>query len=652
MPERVDFWGLPQPWGPVLVYLILTLATLVMLARLYSIARFWRRGLPETRWDHPSRRLKRVAAQALLQIRTFSQRSPGWIHLLLSWTFLVFFLGTALATLNSHLLVFLRGRPYLLYKLALDLASLLFFVGAGMAFYRRLKLRPGRLTLSSRFLLSLSMLSWIVFDGLLIESLRFAIAQPSWSPWAPVGWLLSRLWLVTGLGENSLRALHLTFYTLHVASVSLFLVTLPVSNLLHLVSAPLNLFFASEMPSGARLEPVPVNGLGKRVYAWDASGLNWRQLLEADACTECGRCQDTCPAHAAGLPLSPKQIMLKIRSGSHSPGGLQCLPGGAIRQDELWACMACGACTQECPVFIDPLRAIVDFRRALIWEGRIDPRLQDAFRSVQAHGNTAGQPRAGRAAWAKGLPFRIKDARTEPVEYLWFVGDNASFDPDLARVTRCVAELFHAAGLDFGILYEAEESDGNDLRRAGEEGLFARQMRRNADLLRGCRFQAIVTTDPHAYNTIKNEYPPDALLGKPVLHYSELLEQLLVSGKLRIKTPLSASVTYHDPCYLGRINGVYDPPRRLLSAVGCSLSEMPHSRAHSTCCGAGGGRIWMDEGEVKQRPSERRIEEALALQGVTTFVVACPKDWIMYSDAAHERIVVKDLAELVAEAVL
>ncbi len=651
MPERIDFWGIPQPWGPVLVYTVLALASLVMLYRLAAAARRWSRGRPGARLEAPSQRLKRALVQSVLQLRILSQRYAGWMHLLLSITFGIFFLGTVLATLNSHLFTFLREAPYLLYKLVLDLASLLFLIGASMALYRRLKLRPQQLTLSRRFLLPLWLLSWIVFNGLLVESLRLAVVQPAWAGWAPVGWLLSQAWIASGWSQAVLHSLHLGLYTLHVASVSLFLVTLPVSTLLHVISAPLQTFFAGRLSSGAKLEPLPANLRGKHAYAWDATGLARQQLLASDACTECGRCQDVCPAYAAGLPLSPKQVMLKVRAGAHAPGGMQRLAGGTISADELWACMACGACTQECPVLIDPLQAIVDFRRALVWEGRLDVRLREVMNGARLHGNTAGRARSQRAEWTRGLAFAIKDARREPVQYLWFVGDQAAFDPDLAPITRRTAEVFNAAGLDFGILYEAEGADGNDLRRVGEEGLYSRLANLNLHTLAQCRFQAVITTDPHVYNTLKNEYPPPALDGKPVLHYSQLLDQLIADGKLPVKKRLSGRVTYHDPCYLGRINGVYDAPRRVLAALGCTVVEMKNTRAHSLCCGAGGGRMWMDEGEIKQRPCERRIEEALALDGVETLVVACPKDWIMFADAGKDRLAVKDLAELVADAI-
>jgi Fe-S oxidoreductase len=225
----------------------------------------------------------------------------------------------------------------------------------------------------------------------------------------------------------------------------------------------------------------------------------------------------------------------------------------------------------------------------------------------------------------------------------------------LAEITQKTAEVFQKAGLNFGILYEAERNSGNDVRRVGEEGLFEMLSEDNVAALERCTYKAIVTTDPHTYNTLKNEYPPEVNGGRPILHYSELLDQLITSGQLKLTKKLGYKVTYHDPCYLGRYNGVFDPPRRVIRATGSEIVEMPRHREHGFCCGAGGGRIWMEETEVVERPSEARIQEAMQVEGVQIFAVACPKDITMYSDAVkttgrEDMLQVKDLIELVHEA--
>ena len=261
-----------------------------------------------------------------------------------------------------------------------------------------------------------------------------------------------------------------------------------------------------------------------------------------------------------------------------------------------------------------------------------------------------------RAKWTQPLQPPIKDARREPVEYLWFVGDYASYSPTLSDISIKTAEVFSKAGLDFGILFDSERNSGNDVRRVGEEGLFEMLAEKNIQVLDKCKFQTIVTTDPHTYNTLKNEYPWNG--NRPtILHYTELLDQLILSGQIKLSKHLDHKVTYHDPCYLGRYNGIFDAPRRVIEATGCQLIEMPRHGDRALCCGAGGGRIWLPDGEIKERPSETRIREAIALESISNFIVACPKDITMFRDAVkttgnEDKIVVKDLIELVHEAIM
>jgi Fe-S oxidoreductase len=326
--------------------------------------------------------------------------------------------------------------------------------------------------------------------------------------------------------------------------------------------------------------------------------------------------------------------------------------GDVITDQVLWACTTCYACDQECPLVIEHITPIVDMRRYLVIEGRIDTELQDALANLGRYGNSFGQSERMRVKWAQTIQPKIKDARKEAVEYLWFVGDYASYNASLTDITRKTAEIFQKAGLDFGILYDSERNSGNDVRRVGEEGLFEMLVEKNVDALSKCSYQKIVTTDPHSYNALKNEYPTNRNGHHQVLHYTELLDQLIASGQVKFSRKLEYKVTYHDPCYLGRYNNVYDAPRRVIEATGCELVEMPRHHDRAFCCGAGGGRIWMAEGEIKERPSESRIREAVELDDVTTFVVTCPKDVTMYRDAVkttgnEERLAVKDLIELV-----
>jgi Fe-S oxidoreductase len=456
--------------------------------------------------------------------------------------------------------------------------------------------------------------------------------------------------------------------------------------------------------------PVAADGhIGLR----DLADFSWKQLLDLDACTKCGRCHAACPAVASGAPLSPRDLILDLRqqadaawavlatgserrsdrpygeiggnghaggggdgsdagnghgsgqSNGHpagepvfdlrpvSSGGL--VAGGLIKSETLWSCTTCLACVEACPVAIEHVPTIVGMRRSLVDQGLVEPGLQTAFTNLAKQGNSFGQSGRTRGRWSDGLPTPIRDARKESVDWLWFVGDFASFDVRVQEATRLVARVLDSAGVDFGILFEGERNAGNDIRRAGEEGLFELLVEHNVGQLSRARFRRIVTTDPHTLNTLLFEYP-DFGGSYSVWHYSQLLSALFEAGLLQARRPVGHRVTYHDPCYLARYAAVTAAPREVLRAIGARLVEMPRNRANTFCCGAGGGRIWMDDSGLRERPSEQRIREAAALENVTDFVTACPKDLTMYTAAAKatghgDRLAVRDLIELVAEAI-
>jgi Fe-S oxidoreductase len=312
------------------------------------------------------------------------------------------------------------------------------------------------------------------------------------------------------------------------------------------------------------------------------------------------------------------------------------------------------ACVEACPVGIEHVPTIVDLRRNLVDQGEMDPLLQKTLQNYAGQGNSYGKSSRMRARWTRGLDFKIPDARKEPVEYLWFVGDFASFDERVQLASQSVARILHDAGVSFGMLYEGERNAGNDVRRIGEEGLFELLVEQNLGALAGAQYEAIFTTDSHSLNTLRNEYPQYGL-DKPVYHYTELFADLVARGALSLRTPLTGTrVTYHDPCYLARYNGEIEAPRQVMRALGLDLRDMPRCGANTFCCGAGGGRIWMDTSNETKRTSEQRIEEALALGGIRYFVTTCPKDYTMYTDAVKslgvgDRIAVRDLIELVTE---
>lgn len=681
-PIRPIFYNIHEhfKWAEMVSYVLGGLVALIFAWGVWGHVRRWRLGQPEKVTGSWSERTRAFVRFGLFQGRLASDRYAFGMHLAIFFGMAVLFLGTALATIDqdvAYLLFgfqFLRGNFYLGYKLFLDLFGVGLLAGLGLAFYRRYVLKPERLKnlvypsfpLDSFYLLAILFL--IGVTGLVVEGLRLAGPRVPWAAWSPAGNLLAQVF--RPLPAGTLQAAHFFFWCLHGLLAFTFVALIPHSKAFHLVSSAANIFLRNLQPAGALAAVAPAGVGGIRDFTW-------RQLLQLDACTWCGRCQDQCPAHASGARLSPKNLVLKLddqlltaarrngdgaaattRVGGH--GQAQSAPPGSLHDSvisaaELWACTTCGACEEVCPVFIEQPRAVVDLRRYLVSQGTMDKTVQDALNHLNRYGNSFGKSDRARAKWTQGLAVKIKDIRKEPAEYLWFLGDYASYDPRVQEITLATARIFQQAGIDFGIVYEAERNSGNDVRRVGEEGLFEVLRDRNMEALGKAQFKTVVTTDPHSYNTLKNEYPFKGN-GVTVKHYTEVFDELIQTGKLPLQKKLGGRATYHDPCYLGRYNGVYGPPRRVLRALEVELVEMRRSHNRSYCCGAGGGRIWMeDTPDIKERPAENRLREAAALRDVPMLVVACPKDLVMFRDAVkttgHEgRIAVKDIAELVRDA--
>jgi len=658
-PVKISIFGLP---GLLLLWLLTLVAFGVFGYRMWQLVGLLRQGRYEDRFDQLGRRIGHVITHVLLQPRIFNERSIGLPHFLIFWGFVIY------ATCFNWALV--RGLfpllpvPYpdevKVVSLFLELFSVLVLISLGVAVARRLLFAPKYLHLSLDANLILGLIGLLMLSTVFGNAFRIASEGGETSAWAPFGSLLSHAF--AAMPKETAHSLAKAMWWLHMIVVLFFLVYLPYSKHLHLLASPFNVFFSQ---SATR----PVGDLGVRGAREDLSAgaarwqeLTWKQLLSGFSCAECGRCDRSCPATASGSPLQPQQIVQKIKehmvrvglkSGNGDPAPK--LIGDVITEKEIWACTTCLACMNCCAVWNEQVALIVALRRHLVSEGQVERTVQDMLGNLQRYGNSFGKSDRMRAKWTQTSGLKIKDARKEPVEYLWFVGDYASYDPRCEDITKKTANVFAQAGLDFGLLFEAERNAGNDVRRVGEEGLFEMLRDKNLQAIGKAQFKKIITTDPHTYHTLKNEYPWNG--NRPeVRHYTEVLDGLVQAGKLPLKKKLAGRVTYHDPCYLGRYNGVYDAPRRVLQALGFEVVEMPRCRDRSFCCGAGGGRIWMEDTEkVQERPAENRIREAVALEGVQIFVVACPKDIAMFRDAVkttgHEdKLAVKDLAELVAEA--
>jgi Fe-S oxidoreductase len=675
-----------------LFYVIGYTAIAVFLYGIYVQVRKYRRGaalkLEGSIWS----RLGDMTVKVLDQ-RTVARRdaAAGGAHRLIFYGFGLLFLGTATITLQYDILEplfgirFWHGTFYLIFSLVLDIAGVAMLVGLLYMMYRRGWLKPPKLDYARpdrspgdadferpqyrredwAFLWTLLVIG---FTGYLLEAARLVWLQGEpdvWDTrwWSPVGALVAEVLKAIGLDAHGGGVLRLALWWFHGLLALLFIALIPFTKVKHIFTAMASLMVRDPM-AAQRLPRVPENqeapGIAK------ITDFNWKQLLNLDACTKCGRCHEACPARTVGAPLSPRDVILSLREFANATLQSGTLPAaaelevhgkspGQIAQETLWSCRTCMACVEICPVAIEHVPIIVQMRRKLVEDGAMDPLLTKTLQTIHKTGNSFGESKRKRGAWSKPLPFKIKDARKEPVEVLWFVGDYASFDPRNQKVTQTFATLLHQAGVDFGILYDGESNAGNDVRRVGEEGLYEVLAAANIAALGGASFKTIVTTDPHSYNTIRNEYPDFG--GKyEIQHYTSFLRQLFADGKLAVERPLKRRTTFHDPCHLGRFNKGYEAPRELLKVLGCELVEMGRSRDNSFCCGAGGGRIWIPDPVGTEKPAQNRIREAAAIPGLEIYVVSCPKDLTMFEDALKTtgnegKFVVKELIELIREAV-
>lgn len=658
----------------LLVTLALLIAGAVFAHRLYQ--NLWvtlRRGQPGIPVGQWGERLKGVFIFIAGQQRLFRFLIPGTAHFFIFWGFVVLaptivgaiVEGLAAASEPDFVLPGLGEFGPLAF--VQDLITVAVIVAITRALYVRLVVDPERYAGSHKTqgVLVLGFILVIMLSLLTMNASRISLGEDPIYTWRPVSTAVSRLF--AQFEEQTLKIINETSYWIHLGVVLVFLTEIPTGKHFHVVTSAPAILLRNLEPPG-RLPPAPV--FGNDIGISKVEQFRRRQLLDFYTCTECGRCQEVCPAFASGLPLSPKRLIMDLRDNmkerskafrAASSNGLseavlaKPLAGDVITKEEIWACTTCYACDQECPLFVEHVAPVVDMRRHLVAEGKVDDELRDALLNLGRYGNSFGKSARARGKWTRSIRPKIKDARKIEVDFLWFVGDYASYSPSLTEITQKTAEVFRKVGLDFGIMYADEQNAGNDVRRIGEEGLFEMLREKNSEALAKCSYGAIVTTDPHSYNVLKNEYPTVINTSRPILHYTELLDRLIASGQLSFSRRLGYKVTYQDPCYLGRYNGVYDPPRRVIKAIGCELVEMSRHHDRALCCGAGGGRIWMEEGRIRERPTETRIREAAGLDGVGTLVVACPKDVTMFRDAVkttghEEQLVVKDLIELVHEA--
>lgn len=648
----------------VLTGIIAVVSIAIFSRRTLQYIHVMRQARPVNRTGDIAQRLSSLAEQVLLHRRMLRISLSGILHFFIFSGFVILFIDVV-ETLGEVMVPGFTVGPVL--APLVDIWLILVLVGVVLALYNRMVIKPKRFEGSDEkdAYVILGLIAAIVVGIIIHDSFYPFLAREVFHVQDPVarfhfvGFALSRLWVQ--LGWTSPVAAMIGYsvgYLMDIGVVFGFLAYLPYSKHFHIFTAVPNIFFRNLRPNGELVEVPPEETIAIRSY----QDLRWKDVLDLMTCTECGRCQAVCPAHAAGQPLSPKMVILELRdalveqmAGGKTSDNREFLPlaGNVVSKEELWACTTCGACQEACPVFIEHVPKIVGLRAALLEDGEVDPNAQKVLVGWDRQGNSFSQPPRKRPTWAKGLDFPVKDARKEPVDWLWFVGDFASYDPRVQEMTQLVARLLNMAGVDFGILYEGEVNSGNDALRIGEYGLFDTLAGKNIKALEKAQYNRIFTTDPHSLNALRNEYQKFGF-SRPVQHYTQAFLELIDQGRLKLN-PVPLKVTYHDPCYLGRWNRIFDEPRELMRRCGVDLIEMPRHGANSFCCGAGGGRIWMDESGMEERPANQRIREALSLPGVTHFVVSCPKDVSMFSASAvamgvDDKLRVIDVIELIAAA--
>jgi Fe-S oxidoreductase/nitrate reductase gamma subunit len=599
------------------------------------------------------------------------------MHSLIYFSFLILLAITTIGEVNLQVpesIKFLHGDTYSAFACVADVAGILYLIGVGWAIVRRYVQRPYRIRIKSKpeHAMILGVMLAIGVTGFLSEMFRISVqGMPNFEKWSVLGWPLAKLVQDAGWVHGA----HQVAWIAHILSFVAFLILLPTTMLRHMFTAPINMYLRDrERPKGA-MRAMP-NLMETELESFGASTVEdftWKQLLDTDSCTMCGRCTAVCPAQNTGKPLDPREIVLKtgeVMAATGSPvvsppiGVVPEITVGAdsvferITAEEIWACTTCKACDENCPVNIEILDKILDMRRYLsLMESNFPTELGTAYRGMENSGNPWGMSQTERADWAKGLDGIevLSDGDPMTAEYLYWVGCAGSFDDKNKRVTQAMAKLLQRADIDFAILGPSENCTGDPARRSGNEYIFQMLAMQNIETLNSMGVRKIITQCPHCFNTLQNEYPQ---LGGhyEVIHHSEFLEDLVESGKLDLTDArLDERIVYHDSCYLGRHNDIYQAPRKVIGQLkGIDIVEAPRNGTKGMCCGAGGARMWMEEHVGKQINVERSQE--LLATGASRIATACPYCYIMIDDGVKgegvedDQVKVADIAIHVLEA--
>ena len=670
----MDFWTgqleyIQDIFKPIIIAVLILSPLLIALFALgfYRRYQLWRLGREDKRTDSISTRIKTTIGVAFAHLRLLSEAYPGWMHFLIFWGAAMIVISKVIRLLSYPAGIDNPPQDVFLYaSLASEIGAILIIIGGLLAIYRRYFVKPSRLDTKPDDTLVFPFVFLILLTGFMIKGYRMATSDVSptdWAVWSPIGYGFSKIFttFLTDYRDQILVWHRVLFHTAIVFVFGVY-VFASRSRIQHLWLAPLNVFFRSLRPKGA-LVPIDIEkaetfGTGK------IEDFTWKQLLDLDACTRCGRCQDNCPAHLSGKALSPKKVIqdLKNHLGQVYPYPFVKKPietrpdmiSETITEEVIWDCTTCRACQQACPIYIEHIDKIVDMRRNLALERAEFPEsAQQALTSLGTRGHPWRGTTATRTDWTSGLGIKALSENGD-VEVLYWVGCTAALEDRNMKVAQATARIMQAAGINFGILGVEETCCGDPARRMGDEYLFQTLCQKNIEIFRGYNVKKIITTCPHCFNTLKNEYPQFG--GNfEVVHHTQLIADLIRDGKLKISGTDGKRLTYHDSCYLGRYNDVYQAPREILRAIsGAKSIELARSGPRSFCCGGGGGHMWMEEPPEK-RLNVRRAEEIVEAK-VDVVATACPYCLSMLEDGlkakeAEESIKAMDLSELVIGAV-
>lgn len=724
--SRPIYWNLPSILNQVVMYVLLVIASIIFLNAIIQRMILWNSSAREKKLTLSINNIFAFLSYVLLQKKTHRDKKAGIFHILLYIGFIILLVTTTTVFLHHDFnLEIYKGHLYIALTLLSDAFGALMFIAVMLALHRRYIEKPDKLHSSIADSFMLYTILALVVQGFILEGLRIHSTGDPWATYSFVGLMVS--YFFWPLSQNATSGLHFLTWWIHTVTVFLCIALIPYTKIFHIIASSLNLILTdyektkATLPQVGDLEKIMENALSSENQEFSIGistqdDLTWKQRLDVDACTSCGRCQDVCPAYNSGKILSPKFLILDTRdhllksyvhkepknnilryynkltflkkidsflveklllqfsstntemkaTRASSPlvqnsvgGGFgiadSLLAGEVMDENVFWSCTTCRACQEVCPVNIEHVDYIMEVRRNLVlMQGKAPSEALHSLRLIESQGTVLGNQQE-RADWTQGMNIHfVKPGDT--VDYLYWVGCISSFDTRKQEIAKSVVSILNASGLHWGMLGNLEKCTGDPARRIGDENTFQTLAKSNISILREISFNTIVTHCPHCFNSLKNDYPEFGSLSDTphrVIHHTTLITELMKTGKLQINDTFKDNVTFHDPCYLGRYNEIYEEPREILVQIGTrKIIEMKDNKTKSKCCGAGGGHYLFDL-KVGERVNVQRVQQALET-GAHTIASACPFCMQMLEDGikltnTEDTLVVKDIAELVKD---